>query len=131
MQLQRRRVLRTPVVREVTINSIPAVARVEEVPDQFRGEELPWLDRAPVRPRFSAKVLVQACRPRQWSKNLLVLAAPASAGVAASPAIALEVLAAFVVFCLLASATYLINDVRDRKQDRHHPTKRSRRTPAL
>jgi decaprenyl-phosphate phosphoribosyltransferase len=55
-----------------------------------------------------------------------VLAAPEAAGVAASLAIALEVLAGFVVFCLLASATYLINDVRDRKQDRHHPTKRSR-----
>ena len=126
MQLQRRRVLRTPVVREVTINSIPAVARVEEVPDQFRGDELPWLHRAPVRPRFSAEVLLRASRPRQWSKNLLVLAAPGAAGVAAMPAIALEVLAGFVVFCLLASATYLINDVRDHKQDRHHPTKRSR-----
>jgi decaprenyl-phosphate phosphoribosyltransferase len=55
-----------------------------------------------------------------------VLAAPAAAGVAARPAIALEVLAGFVVFCLLASATYLINDVRDHKQDRRHPTKRSR-----
>jgi decaprenyl-phosphate phosphoribosyltransferase len=96
------------------------------VPDQLRVGELRWLDRAPVTPRFSAGALLRACRPRQWSKNLLVLAAPASAGVAASPAIALEVLAGFVVFCLLASSTYLINDVRDRKQDRHHPTKRSR-----
>jgi decaprenyl-phosphate phosphoribosyltransferase len=117
-------VLRTPPVREVTINSIPAVARVEE--HQFRGGELRWLDGAPVRPQFSAEVLLRASRPRQWSKNLLVLAAPGAAGVAARPAIALEVLAAFVVFCLLASATYLVNDVRDHKQDRHHPTKRSR-----
>jgi decaprenyl-phosphate phosphoribosyltransferase len=113
-------------VREVTINPVPAIASVEEVPDQLRGGELRWLDRAPVKPRFSAQALLRACRPRQWSKNLLVLAAPAAAGVAARPAIALEVLAAFVVFCLLASATYLINDVRDYKQDRHHPTKRSR-----
>jgi hypothetical protein len=126
LQLKRRRVLRTLAVREVTINSVPAIASVEELPDQLRGGELRWLDRTPVRPRFSAVVLLRACRPRQWSKNLLVLAAPAAAGVAASPAIALEVLAGFVVFCLLASATYLINDVRDHKQDRNHPTKRSR-----
>jgi decaprenyl-phosphate phosphoribosyltransferase len=119
-------VLRTLPVREVTINPVPAIASVEEVPDQLHGGELRWLEHAPARPRFSAGVLLRACRPRQWSKNLLVLAAPTAAGVAATPAIALEVLAGFVVFCLLASATYLINDVRDHKQDRHHPTKRSR-----
>jgi decaprenyl-phosphate phosphoribosyltransferase len=113
-------------LREVTINSVPATASVEEVPDQFGSAELRWLDRAPVGPRFSAEVLLRACRPRQWSKNLLVLAAPVAAGVAARPVIALEVLAGFVVFCLLASATYLINDVRDHEQDRHHATKRSR-----
>jgi decaprenyl-phosphate phosphoribosyltransferase len=30
---------------------------------------------------------------------------------------------AMAVFCMLSSATYLINDVRDREQDRHHPVK--------
>jgi decaprenyl-phosphate phosphoribosyltransferase len=71
-------------------------------------------------------VLLRACRPRQWSKNVLVLAAPCAAGVATRPQVALEVVAAFVVFCLLSSATYLSNDVRDREQDRHHPRKRLR-----
>ena len=80
----------------------------------------------PVRPGLSARVLLRACRPRQWAKNVLVLAAPCAAGVIARPRIALEVLAAFVVFCLLSSATYLINDVRDREQDRLHPRKRMR-----
>ncbi len=80
----------------------------------------------PVRPELSARVLLRACRPRQWAKNVLVLAAPCAAGVIARPRIALEVLAAFVVFCLLSSATYLINDVRDREQDRLHPRKRLR-----
>jgi decaprenyl-phosphate phosphoribosyltransferase len=71
-------------------------------------------------------VLLRACRPRQWSKNLLVLAAPAAAGVIDQPRVAAEVAGAFVVLCLLASATYLVNDVRDREQDRLHPSKRAR-----
>jgi len=71
-------------------------------------------------------VLLRAARPRQWSKNVLVLAAPCAAGVIARPQIAMRVALAFVVFCLLSSATYLVNDVRDRDQDRLHPRKRLR-----
>jgi decaprenyl-phosphate phosphoribosyltransferase len=71
-------------------------------------------------------VLLRACRPRQWSKNLLVLAAPAAAGVIDRPEVAARVAGAFVALCLLASATYLFNDVRDRQQDRLHPRKRTR-----
>ncbi|HEY4894782.1 MAG TPA: decaprenyl-phosphate phosphoribosyltransferase [Solirubrobacteraceae bacterium] len=71
-------------------------------------------------------VLLRACRPRQWSKNLLVLAAPAAAGVLGRPLVAAQVAGTFVVLCLISSATYLINDVRDREQDRMHPTKRLR-----
>ena len=76
--------------------------------------------------RPSARVLLRAVRPRQWSKNLLVLAAPAAAGVIGHPTVAAQVAGAFAVLCLVSSATYLVNDVRDREQDRLHPTKRSR-----
>jgi decaprenyl-phosphate phosphoribosyltransferase len=100
--------------------------------------ELRGLHPAPPRPRLvepserrpaarpSARVLLRAARPRQWSKNLLVLAAPCAAGVIGHAAVAAEVAGAFVVLCLVSSATYLVNDVRDREQDRLHPTKRSR-----
>jgi decaprenyl-phosphate phosphoribosyltransferase len=74
----------------------------------------------------SARVLLRACRPRQWSKNLLVLAAPCAAGLIDRPLVAAQVAGAFLVLCLLSSATYLVNDVRDREQDRRHPRKRSR-----
>jgi len=71
-------------------------------------------------------VLLRACRPRQWAKNLLVLAAPCAAGVIDRPLVAAQVAGAFVVLCLISSATYLVNDVRDREQDVLHPRKRLR-----
>jgi len=57
---------------------------------------------------------------------VLVLAAPCAAGVIDRPQVALQVAAAFLVLCLVSSATYLVNDVRDREQDRLHPKKRLR-----
>ena len=72
-------------------------------------------------------MLLRACRPRQWSKNLLVFAAPCAAGVIDRPqAMAAQAAGAFLVLCLVSSATYLVNDVRDREQDRLHPRKRLR-----
>jgi decaprenyl-phosphate phosphoribosyltransferase len=57
---------------------------------------------------------------------VLVAIAPAAAGALTRPAVMFEVAAAFLAFCLLSSATYLVNDVRDREQDRRHPRKRTR-----
>lgn len=74
--------------------------------------------------------VVKAIRPRQWLKNVLVLAAPLAAlggNVRYDYADVLaKVCVAFVVFCLAASSVYLINDVRDVEADREHPTKRFR-----
>ncbi|HYM45022.1 MAG TPA: decaprenyl-phosphate phosphoribosyltransferase [Solirubrobacteraceae bacterium] len=70
--------------------------------------------------------LLRACRPRQWTKNLLVLAAPGAAGILTHPDVPGKVALTFVAFCMLSSATYLLNDVHDRHEDRHHPRKRGR-----
>jgi decaprenyl-phosphate phosphoribosyltransferase len=70
--------------------------------------------------------LVQACRPRQWIKNALVGLAPAAAGELTRGPVVNRLVATFAAFCLLSSATYLLNDVRDRHQDRLHPKKRRR-----
>jgi decaprenyl-phosphate phosphoribosyltransferase len=70
--------------------------------------------------------LVRAARPRQWVKNLLVVAAPLAAGVVDDPDALRAIGAAFVAFTLAASAVYLLNDVRDVEDDRRHPTKRRR-----
>lgn len=73
---------------------------------------------------------VKAMRPRQWVKNVLVLAAPlASLG---GPVrydyadVLTKASVAFLVFCLAASSIYLVNDARDVDADREHPTKRFR-----
>jgi decaprenyl-phosphate phosphoribosyltransferase len=74
--------------------------------------------------------VIKAMRPRQWVKNLLVLAAPLAAlgrGVHYNYyQVLMDVAIAFAVFCLAASSVYLINDVRDVEADRAHPTKRFR-----
>lgn len=70
--------------------------------------------------------LLTALRPRQWAKNLLVLAAPLAAGRLTEPGIALPTAAAFVAFCAASSTVYLVNDVQDREEDALHPTKSRR-----
>lgn len=73
-----------------------------------------------------ALAMVRAVRPRQWVKNVLVLAAPAAAGALAKPAVAVDAALAMAAFCLVASATYLMNDLADRDGDRRHPVKATR-----
>jgi decaprenyl-phosphate phosphoribosyltransferase len=70
--------------------------------------------------------IARGMRPRQWIKNLLVFMAPAAAGVLGEWHTTLRVIGAFLVFCVVASGTYLVNDVVDAESDRHHPIKRSR-----
>jgi decaprenyl-phosphate phosphoribosyltransferase len=70
--------------------------------------------------------LARALRPKQWVKNVLVAAAPGAAGVITDPGIPEKVLLSFVAFCMVSSATYLVNDVGDVEEDRRHPTKRER-----
>lgn len=79
-------------------------------------------------PKNLATGLVKALRPRQWVKNVLVLAAPLAAGTdALTNADKMGAVGiAFVAFCLAASSIYLINDALDVEADRAHPTKRFR-----
>ena len=70
--------------------------------------------------------LVKALRPKQWAKNVLVVAAPFAAGRLLEPSVAADVAVAFVAFCLASSAVYLLNDVRDAPKDRLHPEKKNR-----
>jgi len=70
--------------------------------------------------------LLRALRPRQWLKNLLVFLPALATANALGLADVLACGAAFVAFCLCASAVYVVNDLADLEADRAHPRKRSR-----
>ncbi|MGW7085649.1 decaprenyl-phosphate phosphoribosyltransferase [Streptomyces sp. NPDC054871] len=67
--------------------------------------------------------LLKTARPRQWVKNVLVVAAPAAAGELFSRHSLIQLAVVFALFTAAASAVYLINDARDADADRAHPTK--------
>ncbi len=70
--------------------------------------------------------LLRALRPAQWVKNLFVLAPVLFGKVADRPDLAGRTFAVAAAFCGLASALYLLNDVRDAEADRQHPVKKKR-----
>jgi 4-hydroxybenzoate polyprenyltransferase len=75
--------------------------------------------------------LLRAMRPEQWTKNGVVGAAYIFAVADAQQQIgllsgALLAAGAIIAFCLVSSAVYLLNDIRDREADAQHPTKKDR-----
>ena len=101
-------------VDEPLIKSEPHTSGVEQVMKKTPPKNLP-------------DAMLKGLRPKQWVKNVLVLAAPLAAGADAfNSRTAVDILLAFVVFCFGASSIYLINDARDVESDRLHPTKRFR-----
>lgn len=87
----------------------------------------PTTDRSVVHsPAGVARGVLRTMRPKQWVKNVLVLAAPFAGGVLFDAGIALHLAIAFVTFSIAASGIYLVNDANDVEADRAHPTKRNR-----
>ena len=70
--------------------------------------------------------LVRSLRPTQWVKNLFVLAPLFFGSKLADTQAVGRSLLALAGFCAAASAVYLLNDIRDREEDRRHPLKRLR-----
>lgn len=76
-------------------------------------------------------LLLKTARPRQWIKNFAVFAALFFSGflfssTATGRSYITIVSLAFVIFCLLTSSVYIINDVIDVEADRNHPFKKKR-----
>ena len=76
--------------------------------------------------RTPLRALIGAMRPRQWMKNLLVFAAPATAGLLGHAGVLARTSLAAALFVAASAGTYLVNDVVDAAQDRLHPIKRTR-----
>lgn len=69
---------------------------------------------------------IKAMRPRQWLKNVLLLAGLFFAHKLLDPVSVQRALLGFVVFCLLSGSVYLFNDIIDVERDRLHPRKKKR-----
>lgn len=76
--------------------------------------------------KVNANALFRLLRPRQWVKNAFVAAPLFFTPPAWTPDDAAAVIVTIVVFCLLSSAVYVINDFADREADRLHPVKKLR-----
>jgi 4-hydroxybenzoate polyprenyltransferase len=76
--------------------------------------------------RNAALSVLEATRPRQWTKNLLLFAGIVFAARLGDATRWAEALAAFAAYCAASGAAYLLNDLRDREADRAHPVKRAR-----
>ena len=74
----------------------------------------------------SAKTWAKSLRLHQWLKNLLIFVPLFAAHKLGSPELVIAAIIAFLTFGLCASSVYLLNDLLDLEDDRHHPVKRMR-----
>jgi len=70
--------------------------------------------------------LLRLVRPRQWIKNLAVFAAITFGGELFNTDLLQKAALAFLVYCMLSSAIYIINDAFDVEKDKMHPFKKFR-----
>ena len=72
------------------------------------------------------KALLKTMRPKQWAKNVFLLAAVVFDRKLTTVDAMLHTILGVIVFSLVASVVYIINDIADVEADRQHPTKRNR-----
>ncbi len=77
-------------------------------------------------PMSLPRALLLSVRPHQWTKNLVVLVALVFSKHLFDADAVVRAGAAFLIFCALSGATYILNDLVDLEQDRRHPVKRLR-----
>lgn len=81
----------------------------------------------PAEPRRSSRVgWIQVLRPRQWTKNLIAFAPLLFSGNITDLEKLIETSICAVCLCLVSSAMYIVNDLKDREADALHPVKKFR-----
>ena len=76
------------------------------------------------------KSLLHLMRPRQWVKNVIIFFALVFDKQLFELIPVLRTIAGFILFCLIASAVYIFNDIADIEADRQHPKKKNRPLPS-
>lgn len=70
--------------------------------------------------------IIKSMRPRQWPKNVFMLAALIFDRQLTNIPAVIKTIEGIILFCLLSSCVYIINDIADREADKNHPYKRNR-----
>src|SRR5258708_5319023 len=71
-------------------------------------------------------IIFKQLRPRQWIKNFAIFASIVFTGQLFNFPVLINVSIGFIIFCLISSAIYIVNDIFDMEKDRIHPFKRFR-----
>lgn len=93
------------------------------------GEAAPGVAAAVAPTRLPSSILlalIECCRPHQWAKNTLVFVPAVLGGAIGAPHALMATGLCFVALCLVASGTYIVNDLWDVADDRAHWSKRNR-----
>lgn len=69
------------------------------------------------------RALLKTMRPKQWAKNIFIFAPLVFDRKLTNIEAVLSTIAGAIVFSLIASVVYIINDIADVEADRQHPTK--------
>ena len=72
------------------------------------------------------RLIIKTMRPKQWIKNIFVLAAVVFDRQLTNTESLMITLLAMLLFCLVSSLVYIINDLADVEADRQHPQKQHR-----
>ena len=72
------------------------------------------------------KYYIKLLRPGDWAKNLFLIVPSFFAGRLFDTTRIAQLLEGIVAFCFFSSAVYIINDYRDKEDDRRHPLKYNR-----
>ena len=70
--------------------------------------------------------IFNSMRPQQWIKNFFIFAALIFSQNFLNLPLLLKTVVGFVAFCILSSSLYILNDLQDLEEDRHHPLKSRR-----
>lgn len=76
--------------------------------------------------RQKLHAIILAARPNQWVKNFIIYTAILFSGKLFEVDLFIQTTIGFVIFCLLSSTSYILNDIIDYPYDRKHPAKKNR-----